>query len=307
MANKKKTKVAQKPQEKQQEKQPVNEKYKDRIFKSLFGNPEHKDWTLALYNAVNNSQYTNPNDIQFNTIDDALFVGLQNDVSFIFMFELNLWEHQSTFDPNMPVRFLRHYAQVLEKHIVLSHYNPFSTKLQRLPRPRFVCFYNGTKKQPEQVTLKLSDAFGISSEESDIEVKVTMININYGKNQKLLEACKPLKEYAWLVETIRQHQKEKNNLEVAIDLTIDEMPKDFVIRNFIIGNRAEVKKMLLTEWNEQEMLQRDRDEVRMDERQRIAVDMLKSKRFSRADVVQFSKLSEDVVDSIEKSLALGLA
>ena len=302
MAGKKKTKVAQKPKEKQ----PVNEKYKDRIFKSLFGNPEHKDWTLALYNAVNNSHYRNPENIQFNTIDDALFVGLQNDVSFLIAFELNLWEHQSTFDPNMPTRFLRHFAQLLEKYIVISKYNPFSTKLQPLPRPRFVCFYNGTKEEPERIVLKLSDAFGISSEESDIEVKVTMLNINYGKNQKLLDACKPLKEYAWLVETIRQHQKEKNNLEAAIDLAIDEMPKDFVIRSFIIGNRAEVKKMLLTEWNQQEMLQRDRDEVRMDERQRMATEMIQEN-LPLAMIAKISKLSEDIVRGIAASLKVNLA
>ena len=88
MPGKKNAKVAQKTKQKQ----PVNEKYKDRIFKSLFGNSEHKDWTLALYNAVNNSHYRNPENIQFNTIDDALFVGLQNDVSFLIAFELNLWE-----------------------------------------------------------------------------------------------------------------------------------------------------------------------------------------------------------------------
>ncbi len=301
MPGKKNAKVAQKPKKKP----PVNEKYKDRIFKSLFGNPEHKDWTLALYNAVNNSHYRNPESIQFNTIDDALFVGLQNDVSFLIAFELNLWEHQSTFDPNMPTRFLRHFAQLLEKYIVISKYNPFSTKLQTLPRPRFVCFYNGTKEEPENIVLKLSDAFGISSEESDIEVKVTMLNINYGKNQKLLDACNPLKEYAWLVETIRQHQKEKNNLEAAIDLAIDEMPKDFVIRSFIIGNRAEVKKMLLTEWNQQEMLQRDRDEVRMDERQRIAKEMLQEN-LPIAMITKISKLSEDVVRSLASSRSSAL-
>ena len=296
-------------QKKSSDKSQANEKYKDRVFSTLFGNPEHKGWTLALYNAVNNSHYQNPNDIQFNTVDNALFLGIHNDVSFIIAFELNLWEHQSTPNPNMPMRFLRHIVQLYDKYIILSKYNAFSSRLQQLPRPRCVCFYNGTVDQPERQVLKLSDAFGISSEESDVEVKVTMLNINYGKNQKLMNACEPLKEYAWLVARIRQHKEDTDDLEKAIDFTIDEMPRDFVIRSFIIGHRAEVKKMFLTEWNEQEMRQRDRDEVRMDERHRVATDMLleKEQPFTISAIAKISKLSEDVITGIANSLGVKLA
>ena len=84
----------------------VNEEHKDRVFKYLFGNPANREWTLALYNAVNGSNYENPEDIQFNTIDDAVYLGMRNDVSFIIVDELHLWEHQSTYNPNMPMRFL---------------------------------------------------------------------------------------------------------------------------------------------------------------------------------------------------------
>ena len=92
--------------------------------------------------------------------------------------------------------------------------------------------------------LKLSDAFG---GEGDIEVKVTMLNINYGKNPALMETCRPLGEYAWLVERVRQHQRELRNFEAAVDVAIDEMPDDFVIREFLFANRAGVKAMFLTE------------------------------------------------------------
>lgn len=261
--------------------------YKDRLFKALFGNPAHKAWTLALYNAVNNSNYNDPIAIKFNTVENTLFLGIHNDVSFLIAFEMVLWEHQSTFNLNEPLRFLSHFAQALEKHIATTKdFNLYSSTLQRIPRPKFVCFYNGTQEQPDKIVLKLSDAFvATSSDESkesegsknnserketektekredyDVEVKVTMLNINYGKNKELMEACKPLKEYAWLVETVRQRQNETKNLEAAIDSAIDEMPKDFVIRNYIIGHRAEVKKMFVSEWTEQEMLQRDRNEA----------------------------------------------
>ena len=78
----------------------VNAQYKDRLFKFIFGNPENKPWTLALYNAVNGTHYTNLNDLQFNTLEEALYMKMKNDISFIIHFEMNLWEHQSSFNPN---------------------------------------------------------------------------------------------------------------------------------------------------------------------------------------------------------------
>ena len=116
---------------------------------------------------------------------------------------MNLWEHQSTYNPNMPMRFFFYAAKLYEKFIANSDYYPYSSTLQPLPRPKCVCFYNGIAKQPECKELRLSDAF---NGDGDIEVKVTMLNINYGKNQALMEACEPLKEYAWLVDAIRRYQ-----------------------------------------------------------------------------------------------------
>ena len=105
--------------------------------------------------------------------------------------------------------------------------------------------------------LKLSEAFG---READIEVRVTMLNINYGKNRKLMEACKPLSEYAWLVYAVRCHQQEKQNMELAVDQAIDEMPEDYLIRAFLIANRSEVKSMFLTEYDEAKVREQERKE-----------------------------------------------
>ena len=174
--------------------------YKDRLFKFIFGNPENKQWTLSLYNAVNGTDYENPDEIRFNTIGDAVYMGMKNDASFIIFFEMNLWEHQSVFNPNMPMRFFLYAAKLYEGYIASSRYYQYSSKLQPVPRPKCICFYNGTKEQPEKQVLRLSDAY---EGEGDIEVTVTMLNINYGKNQQLMDACSPLKEYAWLVETVR--------------------------------------------------------------------------------------------------------
>ena len=286
----------------------ANRLYKDRVFKFIFGNPENKEWTLSLYNAVNGSNYSNPDDIQFNTIEDAVYMSMKNDVSFIILDEMNLWEHQSSFNPNMPMRFLTYGTQLYEKYTATSGYYKFSRKLQRLPKPHCICFYNGTKEQPEQQVLKLSDAFG---GEGDIEVKVKMLNVNYGKNRALLETCQPLREYAWLVDRVRDHQRVMQNLEAAVDASIDEMPDSFVIRTLIEAHRAGVKKMFLTEYDEEKMKEQERKEAFADgvdagvaeANERVAADMLK-KKYPLDAIKDISRLSEAHIRKLAKSLGV---
>jgi len=284
----------------------VNREYKDRVFKFIFGNPENKEWTLSLYNAVNGSSYSNPDEIQFNTIDDAVYMSMKNDISFIILNEMNLWEHQSSFNPNMPMRFLTYGTQLYEKYTATSGYYKFSRKLQPLPKPNCICFYNGTADQPETEVLKLSDAFG---SEGDIEVKVKMLNINYGKNRALMEACQPLREYAWLVDKVRQHQFVLQNLEAAVDAAISEMPDSFVIRQLLELHRAGVKKMFLTEYDEEKMKEQERKEAFADgveeANQRTAEDMLRDGK-PLLEILKYSRLPEERIRQIAQSLGVAV-
>lgn len=128
---------------------------------------------------------------------------------------------------------------------------------QKVPRPVCICFYNGRREQAERQVLKLSDAY---NGEGDIEVRVAMLNINYGKNRELMEACDPLKEYAWLVDAVRTRQSEKMDLDAAVDAALDKMPDEYVIKPFLLENRAEVKNMFLTEYNEEKIMEKERQE-----------------------------------------------
>lgn len=277
----------------------TNVQYKDRLFKFIFGNPEKKQWTLSLYNAMNGTNYTNPDDLQFNTIGDALYMGMKNDVSFLVASDMNLWEQQSSFNPNMPMRLFLYAAQLYEKFVQTSDYYQYSSTLQTIPTPHCVCFYNGTQEQPEKQVLKLSDAYG---GDGDIEVKVTMLNVNYGKNQKLMEACKPLKEYAWLVDAVRKNQKEKMNLDAAVDKALSEMSDDFAIKPFLLGNRAEVKSMLITEYNEQKEFAKERKDATDKRNVEVASDMLK-KGYPISDVIEISKLPKSTVQKLADKIA----
>ena len=280
----------------------VNYEHKDRVFKYLFGNPANRDWTLALYNAVNGSSYENAEEIEYNTIEDAVYLGMRNDVSFIIVNELHLWEHQSTYNPNMPMRFLLYAAKLYEKYIAGSDYYPYSSVLQPAPRPKCVCFYNGTGNQPERKILRLSEAFG---GEGDIEVLVTMLNINYGKNSELMAASEPLSEYAWLVEAIRGNQKVMKNLEAAIDAAIEEMPDEFVIKRFLLQNQAEVKGMFLTEYDQEKVLSQERQEGINEDRRRVATDMLMEK-LPLPLIAKISKLSEDAIRALANNLGMSI-
>lgn len=227
----------------------TNREYRDRLFKFIFGNPDNKKWTLSLYNALNGSDYTDENEIELNTIEDAVYMSMKNDVSFLMSDTVNFYEQQASFNPNMPMRYFMYAGMVYSKVVVKGKgYNIYSSKLQKAPTPKCICFYNGTADMEDTSVLNLPDAF---EGESDIEVRVHMININYGHNKELLEACKPLNDYSQFVDLIRTYQQTKKTLEEAIDAALDDLPDDSVIKPFLLANRAEVKLMCITEYDEE--------------------------------------------------------
>ena len=240
-----------------------NVQYKDRLFNFLFGSEENKEWTLSLYNAVNGSHYTDPSMIKITTIREVMYLGMHNDVSFLISNEMNLYEQQSTYNPNMPVRLLQYAGNLYERYFKENSLNKYGGRLLQLPVPKLVVFYNGKKEQPDEMILKLSDSFPEGSD-ADIEVKVRMLNVNVGRNTLLLDACKSLGEYSWLVDEIRRNNttNDEDGMSSAVDRAISDMPDSFVIKSFLELHRTEVKGMLLTEYNEAEAMELFREEGR---------------------------------------------
>ncbi len=242
----------------------ANREYKDRLFKFIFGNPNNKEWTLSLYNAINGSSYTDPDAIKLTTIEEAVYMSMKNDVSFLISDTMNFYEQQSSYNPNMPMRFFIYAGMVYSKFVENDRsYHRYSSKQQFAPTPRCVCFYNGTANKDDRTVLKLSDSF---SSKSDIELTVTMINVNYGHNAELLEACKPLKEYSFFIDRIRTHKKNTETIEAAIDMAIADLSNDSIIKPFIVANKAEVKRMCITEYDEERFANEQREEGRAEGR-----------------------------------------
>lgn len=210
--------------------QQLNNQYKDRLFNFIFGRDENRKWTLQLYNAMNHSHYQDPEQIQITTIREVLYLGMHNDTSFIIADEMNLYEQQSTYNPNMPVRQLQYCGSLYEKYNKENKLNKYGSSLLRLPVPRLVVFYNGKREEPDEKILRLSDSFPDGAE-PDIEVRVRMVNINYGKNAELLEACKPLGDYSLFVAKIRDNCAAMG-IEQAVDDAVSSMPEDSVLKPF---------------------------------------------------------------------------
>ena len=230
----------------------INREYRDRLFKFIFGNSDKKEWTLSLYNALNGSQYSDANAIELNTIDSVVYMNMKNDVSFLIGDEMNLYEQQSTFNPNIPMRFLMYAGMLFSKYVQSNEdFNIYSGTLQKAPTPKCVCFYNGAVDKDDRTTLRLSDSF---SGDSDIEVRVAMININFDRNKELLAACQPLWEYSLFVHRVRVNKDIMGDLEQAVDAALRELPEESLIKPYLVANKAEVKEMCLTEYEEERVL-----------------------------------------------------
>lgn len=192
---------------------------------------------------------------------DVLYMGMKNDVSFIIADTISIYEQQSTFNPNMPLRGLMYAARLYDKYVHVNKLNIYGSSLVPLPVPKLVVFYNGVQDKADGI-LELKDAFQADPyDTADISVRVRMLNINYGQNNGLLKGCRPLSEYAWLIQRIREYGKDMD-IEAAVDLAIDEMPAGYEIRPFLAGNRAEVKQMCITEYNEMETMQMFKEQGR---------------------------------------------
>ena len=237
----------------------INRDSKDRLFKLIFGRQENRAWTLSLYNAVNGSSYTNPDDITITTVEDVLYLSMKNDISFLIADTMNLYEHQSTDNPNMPVRMLTYAAMVYSKYITGTKTYMYSEKLKKLPSPRLLTFYNGTREMPDETILKLSDSF-TNEPDPCIEVKVRMLNINYGRNAELLEKCRPLNDYSNFIENVRLLSRQGYAPEEAVHAAIRDLGNDSPIRPFLIEHEAEVAMLWITEYDET----KDRELFRQD-------------------------------------------
>ena len=226
----------------------VYRSYKDRLFRMVF---REKKELLGLYNAVNRTSYTDPEALTVVTLENAIYMNMKNDLAVVMDFYMDLYEHQSTYNPNIPLRNLHYVAKELRSWS--NGRTIYGRQLVKIPTPRFFVFYNGRDMQPERQVLKLSDAFINPEEDPALELKVVMLNINLGRNKELMEQCHTLLEYAQFVDRLRTCEKSMGR-EEAVKHTVDACIREGILRDFLLKYREEAIEMCIFEYDEEETL-----------------------------------------------------
>ena len=228
---------------------PVNRTYKSTLFIMLF---QDKNNLLELYNAISGKHYTDPGILEINTLENAIYMTVKNDISFLIDGRLSLYEHQSTYNPNLPLRFLIYIAKLYSR--MTRNANLYGTKVIRIPPPEFLIFYNGREELPDRTVLNLSDMYEKEDPHAGLQLSAVMLNISGEHNQKLKEACRTLREYSIYTDKVRKYVEE---MELA-----DAVEQ--AIRECIAENVLEAKEMSIFEYDQEKHMRQEREEAWMD-------------------------------------------
>ena len=230
----------------------INKKHKDTVFVSLFSN---KKRLLELYNALEGTNYNDPNLININTLSGVLFLNRQNDISFTIGDKIVvLIEHQSSINENMPLRFLMYIARVYEK--ITDSKDIYRKDLIKIPEPEFIVLYNGAEKFPKEKKLKLSDAFEKTGKRKipQLDLSIRVININKGQNVEYEQKSKSLLGYSTFVAKVREFILQGFSKEDAGKKAIDFCIKNKILLDYLKEHSSEVVNMLFTEFNMEDAL-----------------------------------------------------
>ena len=189
-------------------------------------------------------------------MENAIYMTMKNDLSFLIDFRLSLYEHQSTYSPNLPLRNLFYISDLYSG--MTKNSNLYGTKLVEIPAPQFVIFYNGIKEMPDRTVLRLSDAYSVKDEHPALELAAVMLNINRGHNEKLKELCKSLKDYSEYTARVREYANIMPISE-AVEQAICECIQEGILAEFLTQNRAEAKQVSIYEYDEEKHMRQERE------------------------------------------------
>ncbi|MDR2729098.1 MAG: Rpn family recombination-promoting nuclease/putative transposase [Chitinispirillales bacterium] len=270
----------------------ANREYKNSVFTLLFG---EKDKLIELYNAIFNANYGLDTDIEITTLQNILFMGKLNDISFVIDGKIIvLIEHQSTINKNMCLRMLLYIARIYEK--ICDSETLYRTEQITIPRPEFIVLYNGKDEMPDEQILKLSDMFAEYGETNPIELElvVKVYNINNGRNPQMAKRSVTLSGYELFISKVREFEKEADDLKEAISQAINYCIERNVLETFLKTHGREVLNMMLTEWKFEDALRVSREEGQREEKIKFAQKM-KDKRMSVNEIAELTELTVDEI------------
>ena len=270
----------------------ANRQYKDRVFRMIFNSREK---LLELYNAMNGTDYENAEELEIVTLENALYLAMRNDLAYVFHDELFLYEQQSSKNRNMPLRCLFYVSDSYSR--MVRDENLYGSRRIPLPAPTFVVFYNG-KDTVEERELLLSEAYTRKTEKPNLELRVKVQNVNLGNSEEIYKKSRTMHDYMIFVDKTRRYSEEQP-LETAIEQAVEECIRENVLRDFLLKNKAEVKKMCLYEYDEERQRKWDREEGSMEKSIDIARKMLKKGVYSEEEIAELTGLELMEVEKLK--------
>ena len=289
----------------------ASREHKDTIFRIIF---RDRKKLLQLYNALNDSQYVDEQELTVTTLESVIYLSYKNDTSFLLDQVMFLGEHQASWNNNMPIRGLFYFARLYQDYIDARGYDLYGSKEIPLPFPMYVVFYNGLVEKPERTILKLSDAlrrpeqYDVGKEwcEPAVECIATILNINYGRNKELLEKCQPLMEYAKFVYYVRKNQDDEMDIKMAVISAIDQCLKENILVKELTVYRKEVIDMFILEHYDEEFHRRkQREEIREELQEEIREELQEEVRKELEEKVREEfeeKMREEFEEKIREEL-----
>jgi len=271
-----------------------NKEYKDNVFRLLF---DDEIKSIELYNAIKGTNYT-ADTVKMNILQNPFFYGdFRNDISFTVEDKLIiLFEHQSSVNPNMGLRFLLYIADLYE--ILVDKTELYKPIPMSIANPEFYVLYNGKEDYPEKAVIKLSDLFEIKGVENNLELTVTVINANKGYNKNIMERSRTLDEYAAFVAKVREYtDNSRLDLTESLKKAVENCVKNNILKEFLQKHGGEVVNILSREWNLDDALEA-REEARAEQ---IAENLLRNG-FSKEMVIENTGLPIELIDKAIKRI-----
>ena len=277
----------------------VPSKFKDNVFCMLYRDKKN---LLELYNALNNSAYTNVDDLQVTTLNGGSYMKYKNDASFLLCMSLYMFEQQSSKNPNMPLRFLHYVSDVFRE--LFSNSMLHRRSMIKIPVPHFVTFYNGLEKWIEdEDEIRLSHMYEIPTDNPELELKVRVININ--EDVHILNKCKTLRDYMTFVNKVRfKMGVEGDNVRIAVTEAMNECIDEDILVDFFEQHREEVVEVSIYDYDEEEVRRVLAEEYAQEYAQKVAKEV-SEKAFAEGEQSgRQLNLINQVIKKVKKSKTL---
>ena len=287
-----------------------NREYKSDVFSMLM---EYPEYALDVYKALGGRSDAKPSMVEIKTLEKGISLSVRNDAAFIIDTELSLYEHQSTYNPNMPLRSLIYLAEILKP--MVKNKDLYSKKLIKIPKPKFVVFYNGEDDRPEKEIQKLSTAYSHAGDSKDsIELTCTVYNINPDKNNDLKKLSYVLDGYMTLVNKVRELKSadkdyDRENEDVvkeAVEYCIDNhILEEFfrergseVVKNMTIDMTFETRQKLFTKEAYEDGKAEGKEEGKAEGKAMLLKAMLKDGTITIEKAAEYADMSVDELKKV---------